>query len=102
MSASRKPRLLVLNQYYWPGVEATAHLLTDLCAGLSDTYDVRVVTGVLHEHADEPRRLTRSGVAIRRVKSPAYDRTGLAARAANYFRCLGRALVHGLRAERPD
>ncbi len=31
-----RPRLLVLNQYYWPGVEATAHLLTDLCEGLSD------------------------------------------------------------------
>jgi hypothetical protein len=27
---ARKPRLLVLNQYYWPGIEATAQLLTDL------------------------------------------------------------------------
>ena len=24
-----KPRLLVLNQYYWPGLEATAHLLRE-------------------------------------------------------------------------
>ncbi len=27
-----KPRLLVFNQYYWPGLEATAHLLSELCA----------------------------------------------------------------------
>ena len=26
----RRPRLLVFNQYYWPGVEATAHLLSEL------------------------------------------------------------------------
>ena len=43
--APRRPRLLVLNQYYWPGVEATAHLLSDLCAALADDFDVTVVTG---------------------------------------------------------
>ena len=31
VSDPAKPRLLVVNQYYWPGVEATAHLLTELC-----------------------------------------------------------------------
>src|SRR5262249_14961722 len=35
-----RPRLLVLNQYYWPGVEATAHLLTELCEALATEYDV--------------------------------------------------------------
>jgi colanic acid biosynthesis glycosyl transferase WcaI len=99
---ARRPRLLVLNQYYWPGVEATARLLTDLCEGLAGTYDVRVVTGVLHEHEHEARRLTRNGVAIRRVRSTAYDRTGLGARATNYFTYLGSALAHGLRTGRPD
>ncbi len=97
-----RKRLLVLNQYYWPGVEATAHLLTDLCEGLSEVYDVEVVTGVLHEHEHEPRRLVRGGVEIRRVRSTSYDRTGLGARAANYFSYLGSALAHGLRARRPD
>jgi hypothetical protein len=42
-----KPRVLVLNQYYWPGVEATAHLLTELCEALADEFDVRVVTGLV-------------------------------------------------------
>ena len=92
----------MLNQYYWPGVEATAHLLTDLCEGLAQTYDVHVVTGVLHEHEHEPRWLSRNGVTIHRVRSTAYDRTGLAARASNYFTYLGVALGRGLFAKPPD
>ena len=43
--AERRPRLLVLNQYYWPGVEATANLLTELCEALAEDFDVTVVTG---------------------------------------------------------
>ncbi|MDQ3086497.1 MAG: hypothetical protein M3Q67_06835 [Actinomycetota bacterium] len=51
----RRRRILVLNQYYWPGVEATAHLLTELCEALAEDYEVEVVTGVLHGHEDAPR-----------------------------------------------
>ena len=39
--------ILVLNQYYWPGVEATAQLLSQLCEALAEDYDVTVVTGAL-------------------------------------------------------
>ena len=46
----REPRLLVLNQYYWPGVEATAQLLAQLCEALADEFEVRVVTGRLRSH----------------------------------------------------
>ena len=99
---SARKRVLVLNQYYWPGVEATANLLTDLCEGLARTYDVEVVTGVLHEHVHDPRSFPRHGVAIRRVRSTAFDRTGLMARASNYFTYLGFALGDGLFARRPD
>jgi len=102
VTAPRRKRLLVINQYYWPGVEATAHLLTDLCEGLAGTFDVRVVTGVLNEHEDEPRSITRNGVEIHRVLSTSFDRTGLAARASNYFTYLGSSLMSGLLAERPD
>ena len=58
----RRPRILVLNQYYWPGVEATAHLLTELCEALAEEYDVEVVTGVLHG----PRGRSAPGRAQRR------------------------------------
>jgi putative colanic acid biosynthesis glycosyltransferase WcaI len=102
MSASRKPRLLVLNQYYWPGVEATAQLLTELCEALTEAVDITVVTGVLHGHEREPRRLVRNGVEILRVPSTSFERSRLLARAANYATYLSYALLRGLRVHRPD
>jgi len=102
VSASRKPRLLVLNQYYWPGVEATAQLLTDLCEALADEIDVRVVTGVLHGHEDEPRRKVHHGVEIVRVPSTSFERSRVVARASNYVTYLSNALLYSLRGPRPD
>ena len=100
--AARRPRLLVFNQYYAPGVEATAHLLTELCEELARDHDVTVITGRLRDHENEPDYEIRNGVEIVRVHSTAYDRAPLHRRAANYFTYLGRALRRGLRAKRPD
>ena len=97
-----RPRLLVINQYYWPGVEATAQLLTELCEGLTDDYEVRVLTGVLHGHEEEPLRTVRNGVEIVRVRSTAYERSRLALRALNYSTYLAGALAVGLTGPKPD
>ncbi len=102
MPGRLKPRLLVLNQYYWPGVEATAQLLTELCEALAEDVDVTVVTGVLHGHADEPRSLVRNGVEIIRVPSTSFERSRLLARASNYLTYLSNALLRSLRRRRPD
>ena len=99
---ARKPRLLVLNQYYWPGIEATAQLLTDLCEALVDDVDITVVTGVLHGHEEEPRRIVRNGVEIVRVRSTSFERSKVLARASNYVTYLANALLRGLRGRRPD
>jgi putative colanic acid biosynthesis glycosyltransferase WcaI len=93
---------LVLNQYYWPGIEATAQLLTDLCEGLAQDADVTVITGVLHGHEDEPRRLVHNGVEIVRVPSTSFERSKLFARAANYVTYLTNALLRGLSGKKPD
>jgi colanic acid biosynthesis glycosyl transferase WcaI len=97
-----RPRILVLNQYYWPGVEATAHLLTELCEALAVDYDVEVVTGVLHGHEHDPRDVERNGVRIVRVSSTSYERSELVHRAANYFSYLASALSYALKAPTPD
>jgi glycosyltransferase involved in cell wall biosynthesis len=97
-----RPRILVLNQYYWPGVEATAHLLTELCEALAESYEVEVVTGVLHGHEDEPRRVEHNGVLVTRVASTSYDRSRLGRRAVNYLSYLGSALHHALGGPKPD
>jgi colanic acid biosynthesis glycosyl transferase WcaI len=100
--AGRRPHLLVLNQYYAPGVEATAHLLTELCEALAQAYDVTVITGRLLGHESEPDYECRNGVEVIRVHSTAFDRSGIFQRAVNYFTYLGRALRRGLVARRPD
>jgi glycosyltransferase involved in cell wall biosynthesis len=101
-TASRRPRLLVLNQYYWPGVEATAHLLAELCGALAEEYDVTVVTGRIPEPGGEPGRFERDGVEIVRVNSTAFDRSRLPLRALNYLTYLGQSLWEGLAASPPD
>jgi colanic acid biosynthesis glycosyl transferase WcaI len=97
-----RPRLLVFNQYYWPGVEATAHLLSELCAALAEEFDVTVVTGRLPQPGGEPGRTTHEGVEIVRVRSTAYDRSALHLRGLNYATYLAQSLREGLAAERAD
>jgi colanic acid biosynthesis glycosyl transferase WcaI len=96
-----RPRVLVLNQYYWPGVEATAHLLSELCEALASEFDVTVVTGMV-AGAEEAGRTEKGGVEIVRVGSTAYDRSRLSLRAANYLTYLGLSLWEGLQVDRPD
>jgi glycosyltransferase involved in cell wall biosynthesis len=102
-AGAQRPRLLVFNQYYWPGVEATAHLLSQLCEALASDYDVTVVTGRLAGHEALPDFERRNGVEIVRVHSTALDRSVLRQRALNYFTYVGRALRRGLfSVPRPD
>src|SRR6187200_1249259 len=98
---SARQRILVLNQYYWPGVEATAQLLAQLCEALARDYDVTVVTGHLHGH-QLPDEEERNGVRIVRVRSTTYERSQLHHRAANYGSYLGESIRTALRGERPD
>ncbi len=97
-----RKRILVLNQYYWPGVEATAQLLAQLCEALAVDYEVTVVTGHLHGHDDLPTIEVRNGVTIQRVRSTSYERSQLHLRAANYATYLGDTALTALRGERPD
>ncbi len=102
MSNARKPRLLVFNQYYWPGLEATAHLLSELCGSLSDEYEIIVLTGRLAIPKADPGRTGHDGVEIVRVSSTAFDRSRLFLRGVNYATYLLASFRAGLAAEKPD
>jgi glycosyltransferase involved in cell wall biosynthesis len=88
-----------MNQYYWPGKEATASLLTELCEALAVDHEVTVVVGAA---PGEPERSNRDGVTIVRVHSTTYDRSLLWRRASNYFTYLLGALREALTLPRPD
>ena len=100
--ARGRPSLLAVNQYYAPGIEATAHLLADLCEALTDEFDVTVVTGRLRNPPVEAGRELRNGVTVIRVRSTAFDRRRLALRAVNYASYLVASLREALSAPRPD
>ncbi len=104
MNAARRPRLLVLNQYYWPGVEATAHLLTELCEVLADEFEVTVITGRLRDHDPlaRPGHTERNGVRIVRVNSTAFERAKLGRRAVNYVTYLLQSFRAAATTRRPD
>jgi glycosyltransferase involved in cell wall biosynthesis len=97
-----RPRLLVLNQYYRPGLEATANLLADLCEHLADDYEITVVTGRLHDHEGLPTEEMLNGVRVLRTRSTAYDRTKLQHRALNYLTYLADSMLRSVSIERPD
>ena len=97
-----RPRLLVFNQYYWPGVEATAHLLSELCAALAPDFEITVVTGRLQGQPDRVTREQHEGVEVVRVPSTAFDRSSLPLRALNYGTYLLGSLRTGLTAAPPD
>jgi putative colanic acid biosynthesis glycosyltransferase WcaI len=91
-----RTRLLVMNQYYAPGFEATAYLLSQLCAALASDFDVTVITGKLAIPRAAPGRTTVDGVEVVRVRSTAFDRSNLPLRALNYVTYLAGSLWAGL------
>jgi glycosyltransferase involved in cell wall biosynthesis len=93
--------LLVFNQYYWPGVEATGYLLSELCSELADEFEIIVVTGRLRGGENEPR-VEHEGVTIVRVRSTAFDRANIWLRALNYATYLLGSAAAGLRGPKPD
>jgi colanic acid biosynthesis glycosyl transferase WcaI len=100
--SARRPHILVLNQYYRPGIEATANLLAVLCEALAEDYDVSVVTARVHEREDLPAEELLNGVRVLRAPSTAYERTKLHLRAANYITYLGGSLLRALSSPKPD
>ena len=101
-TSGRRPRLLVFNQYYWPGIEATASLLADLCGALASEYEVTVVTGNLPAADAVLGKSIHNGVSIVRVSSTVFDRRRLSLRAINYISYLAQSLRAGLAGPRPD
>jgi glycosyltransferase involved in cell wall biosynthesis len=102
VTRASRPRILVLNQYYRPGVEATANLLADLCESLAVDHDVTVVTGRVQGRDELPSDEVLNGVRVLRTRSTAYDRTKLHLRAVNYVTYLAGSALRSISLPRPD
>lgn len=88
---SRKPRVVILNQYYVPDVASTGHLLHELAVELADLgFEVEVLTGrpsygPPESWLDCPLLERAEGVTIRRLKVARFDKNFLPGRAVNYL-----------------
>jgi len=103
--ASDKLRVLVFNRSYYPDVEATGQLLTELCADLAANRCVHVISGqpnfVPVKRSGFLQEDSHQGVAITRVRNLRFSKKSLFGRAAGLFTYLILAFWAGLRARRP-
>ena len=99
--------VLFLNRSYWPDVEATGQLLTELCTDLARAHRVTVIAGrpnfvscgrgaglITYERHD--------GVQIVRVGNPRFDKKSLLSRAVGLLGYLVLAAWAALFRRRPD
>ena len=105
--AAPRPRVLFLNRSYWPDVEATGQLLTELCSDLARTHDVAVICGQPNRAGgpEKPPRFQREtyqGVNIVRVRSRRFSKTSLWSRALGLLSYLVLASWAALWQRRPD
>ena len=95
----RRPRLLVLNQYYGPA-ESTGELLRELCEDLTPSLKVTVIAA---RPADqETRAMPLRGVDVRWTPATSFGKGSIALRLVNYLSFLAAAVPIALRAPRPD
>ncbi|MBS0209186.1 MAG: glycosyltransferase family 4 protein [Planctomycetes bacterium] len=103
----RRPRLLFINRSYWPDVEATGQLLTELCEDLAERFDVTVIAGQPNVNAAAERFVPRgksmhNGVHIERVSHTQFNKASFWGRACNQVSFLLAAAWRSLDTERPD
>lgn len=103
----RSPRVMFLNRSYWPDVEATGQLLTELCEDLAKQYDVTVIAGQPNQNPknepflkNKPER--HNGVLVERVNHPQWGKRTLIARAVGLIGFLFAAMIRAFRVSRPD
>ncbi|TWU05972.1 glycosyltransferase family 4 protein [Stieleria varia] len=82
------PRIVFLNRSYWPDVEATGQLLTDLCEQLALSFDVHVICGQPNTPTqgtdfEKQERTCRAGVTIHRLQHYQFPKRFSAARIIN-------------------
>ncbi|MDG2128898.1 MAG: glycosyltransferase family 4 protein [Fuerstiella sp.] len=83
-----RPRILFLNRSYWPDTEATGQLLTALCEGLTDEFDVHVLAGqpnVCLTDSEWGEASERNGVTIHRVRHTTFSKKNMLGKAVNYL-----------------
>ena len=79
-----RPRVLFMNRSYWPDVEATGQLLTQLTRGLADQFEVHVLCGQPnHVTGETAAESAAPRVEIHRVSHTTFSKSSFAGRLLN-------------------
>jgi glycosyltransferase involved in cell wall biosynthesis len=91
VNACAKGQVLFLNRSYWPDLEATGQLLTDLTADLSDRFEVTVACGQPNSinqaavQSEWQALAQHNGVHIRRIQHFAASKSSLVSRMRGFL-----------------
>lgn len=99
-----KPRILVLDRFYFPDEQATSILLTELTEGLRDRFEFEILCGppLTLPSPPERERIKGEGIRIYNVSCPRLPKQILFARFLNDLSFLFMAFFRGLFLSRPD
>jgi UDP-N-acetylmuramyl pentapeptide phosphotransferase/UDP-N-acetylglucosamine-1-phosphate transferase/glycosyltransferase involved in cell wall biosynthesis len=103
---AKKLHVLVFNRSYYPDVEATGQLLTDLCTDLAAGHSIHVVSGqpnfVRTDAGGLIEKDRHKGVTVTRVRNFKFSKKNLSGRIFGLLSYLVMATWVGLRSRRPD
>lgn len=105
-----KKKLLVYAHYYYPDVASTGQILTELCEGMKDTFDITVVcvvpsyTGKIEEKYKTKRiyKENINGINVIRVRVPEFQKSNKVSRIKNLLAYFFNSLIATLTIEKQD
>ena len=105
-----KKKLLIYAHYFYPDVASTGQILTELCEGMIDTFDITVIcvvpsySGTIDEKYKTKRiyKEEHNGIKIIRVRVPEFQKSNKISRVKNLLAYFFNSLLATLKIEKQD
>ena len=105
-----KKKLLIYAHYFYPDVASTGQILTELCEGMTDTFDITVIcvvpsySGTIDEKYKTKRiyKEEHNGIKIIRVRVPEFQKSNKISRVKNLLAYFFNSLLATLKIEKQD
>ena len=105
-----KKKLLIYAHYFYPDVASTGQILTELCEGMTDTFDITVICvvpsyrGTIDEKYKTKRiyKEEHNGIKIIRVRVPEFQKSNKISRIKNLLAYFFNSLLATLKIEKQD
>lgn len=105
-----KKKLLIYAHYFYPDVASTGQILTELCEGMTDTFDITVIcvvpsySGTINEKYKTKRiyKEEHNGIKIIRVRVPEFQKSNKVSRIKNLLAYFFNSLLATLKIEKQD